>query len=560
MTGLLAAAIGTTASAPATAATHVNDLDFLSPPISISSPEANPEALSCPSNSFCAATDLSGDVITSSNPAGGTSAWSTAHVAGSTPSLRSISCPSSSFCAAAGVADEPPEFTPYSEVWTSTNPSGGASAWHGAVIGGETYAKSISCPSASFCAVVAETLVEGEPHGVRSELWTSTDPTGGASTWHAVAIDAGNQLNAVDCPTAGLCVAVDEEGNVLTSTSPASGASAWSAPEAVAARVNGTPVALNAVSCVGVSFCTASDGYDYLSYEGPSSGNLVTSFDPTGGAGAWSASPTIADALFSLSCPIVAECLSVDYSGNVYLTVAGELGAFGWEHQSVEPDDYSRVFVATACPSTERCYVLDSDGNLIVGRPYEEVEDETLPPPKDETTSGGGGTGSTSSGGGGTSSTSSGGGSSSNTSKPPPDTGGLDGPPRIPTVSSAQLSALLKQQLVPHGKTATIRSILKHGGLTMPFTAPVAGTLRVSWFLAPRGAAARSASNPVLIASGRVIVSAGSPERLTIRLTGAGKRRLTHAHRLSVSVTASFTPIGSPAVAASTQTSSTLSR
>jgi hypothetical protein len=40
-------------------------------------------------------------------------------------------------------------------------------------------------------------------------------------------LDPRTYLNAISCPSASLCVAGDQAGNVFTSTSPAGGASAW---------------------------------------------------------------------------------------------------------------------------------------------------------------------------------------------------------------------------------------------------------------------------------------------------------------------------------------------
>src|SRR5579862_4299956 len=50
-------------------------------------------------------------------------------------------------------------------------------------------------------------------------------------------------LTAVSCPSASLCVAVDDSGNVVTSTNPAGGAHAWTV-----AHVDGSQI-LNGISC-----------------------------------------------------------------------------------------------------------------------------------------------------------------------------------------------------------------------------------------------------------------------------------------------------------------------
>jgi hypothetical protein len=44
----------------------------------------------------------------------------------------------------------------------------------------------------------------------------STDPTGGHGAWTVTAIDPGNALTSVACPTTGKCFLGDDSGNVLT--------------------------------------------------------------------------------------------------------------------------------------------------------------------------------------------------------------------------------------------------------------------------------------------------------------------------------------------------------
>jgi hypothetical protein len=75
-------------------------------------------AFSCPTNAACAAVNNNADVITSTNPTGGTGAWSFTNAIPIPPNgMFGISCPSTSFCAAAGA---------HGQVITSTSPFGGS--------------------------------------------------------------------------------------------------------------------------------------------------------------------------------------------------------------------------------------------------------------------------------------------------------------------------------------------------------------------------------------------------------------------------------------------------
>ena len=62
-----------------------------------------------------------------------------------------------------------------------------------------------SCPSESFCA--------GEVSG--SAVITSTNPAGGIGAWGVTELESGRQFSglvAISCPSAELCVAVDDAG------------------------------------------------------------------------------------------------------------------------------------------------------------------------------------------------------------------------------------------------------------------------------------------------------------------------------------------------------------
>jgi hypothetical protein len=92
------------------------------------------------------AVDQSIDVLTSTNPTGGASAWTAATNVDPGNFLEHVSCASTSFCA---IADG------FGNLLTSTDPSGGAQTW--TIINPPTYGEAmlgvggISCPSASLC-------------------------------------------------------------------------------------------------------------------------------------------------------------------------------------------------------------------------------------------------------------------------------------------------------------------------------------------------------------------------------------------------------------------------
>jgi hypothetical protein len=110
-------------------------------------------------------------------------------------------------------------------------------------------------------------------------------------------------LESVSCPSASLCVAVDHDGNVVTSTDPTGGAGTWTA-------VNIEATFLTHVTCPSTSLCVATDWV----------GNIWTSTDPTGGASAWT-SAVVADSehpedLTGISCPTTSLCVAIDGNGD----------------------------------------------------------------------------------------------------------------------------------------------------------------------------------------------------------------------------------------------------
>jgi hypothetical protein len=360
-------------------------------------------AITCGSTSLCVAADDVGNVVTSANPTGGAGAWSVAHIDndGST-ALMAMSCPSASFCA---VGDA------IGKILTSTNPAGGVGTWSAAPVDLApphsflSEIRGVSCLSAAFCVAV----------DIDGKVLTSTNPTGGAGAWQAASVTPG--LNGVDCPSTTLCVATDIDGNIVTSTIPTGGAGAWQKflviPGTEGYSAPGGPtvscpsvalcVAVNAhsgnlasstnptggsgawsvahvlpaeagpaaVSCPSTTFCVAVGG-----------GKVLTSTNPTGGAGAWSASSLTTVGAFALSCPSTNLCAAAGFIGdeegdNVAVTTNPAGGGTTWKATNTNPafagDNRT---TAVACPSASLCFLGDAIGNIFVGTPSGEGEEQ----------------------------------------------------------------------------------------------------------------------------------------------------------------------------------------
>jgi hypothetical protein len=151
--------------------------------------------------------DANGNVLTSSNPTGGAAAWTTTLVDNPSPDISTrgglddVSCASIGLCVVVDVNGN---------VVTSTNPLGGATAWTLTNVDGGNELSGVSCPNVSLCVAVD---ADGNGNAV-----TSTNPTGDASAWSVAHVDGSNVLNGVSCPSSTLCVAVDGIGDVIIGT------------------------------------------------------------------------------------------------------------------------------------------------------------------------------------------------------------------------------------------------------------------------------------------------------------------------------------------------------
>jgi len=269
-------------------------------------------AVSCPSVGFCVAVDQVGNVITSSTPLGGRSMWTVAHVDGSdcavSPTkvppcmLTGVSCPTVALCAAVDNNGN---------VITSSKPTGTAADWTVSHVDGN-YLSAISCPSSGLCVAV----------DIVGNVVTSSNPTGGSGAWRVVHVDGSNCvvseapspcfLSSVSCPTPGLCVTVDESGNVVSSTNPTGGAAAWKVTRLDSEGAGGPYAIHTSVSCPTSSLCVG------VGEDDQARGFEVSSTDPTGGLPAWTRTVQIGGSILnSVSCTTGSLCVAVSYWGDV---------------------------------------------------------------------------------------------------------------------------------------------------------------------------------------------------------------------------------------------------
>ncbi len=221
----------------------------------------------------------------------------------------------------------------------------------------------ISCPSASFCVAVGEL----------DTIVSSTNPTGGASTWHPVKPtgEANSDchehwsppckdpttrtIRSVSCPSAQLCVAVTGEGYVYSSTNPTGPADAWRVADIDG---DGRDTHLLGVSCPTASLCVAVSGERYTA------GKVLTSTNPTGGAAAWTVTQLDESLdMRGVSCGTPTLCVAVGRQGRLLVSRDPAGGVSAWTELGTPggPGDLQGV----SCSWTVLCVAGNAGGNML---------------------------------------------------------------------------------------------------------------------------------------------------------------------------------------------------
>ena len=155
-------------------------------------------------------------------------------------------------------------------------------------------------------------------------------------------------FTGISCSSASFCIALEAGGGILTSTNPTGGSGSWSA-----ATVEESGHVLDEVSCVAESLCVI----------GNNDGSVITSTDPTGGAAAWTAThlDVGSNSLTGVSCASEALCVGIDDAGNVVTATDPAGGASAWTETNVDRHGLDGV----SCPSTSLCVAVDEAGDVL---------------------------------------------------------------------------------------------------------------------------------------------------------------------------------------------------
>lgn len=178
-----------------------------------------------------------------------------------------------------------------------------------------------------------------------------------------VPIEPGAVIRGISCPAVSFCVAVDNKGQAITSTDPTGGPGAWSAAD-VTKELSG----FLSVSCPSPSLCVAIDG----------AGNVWSSTDPTGGAGAWSSvnltEGTGFGSVATVSCASASLCvvapdtllqINSEPSALVFVSTNPTGNSSAWATKiGVDSGPQSEV-VAMSCLSAPLCVGAGAGGDVL---------------------------------------------------------------------------------------------------------------------------------------------------------------------------------------------------
>ncbi len=323
------------------------------------------DSISCASTTLCVGTtDTAGEILSSTDPGGTSSSdWSvllTSLIAqdGTGYSLSGASCVtagSGPFCVAAGRNLRDQTGNP-GVILTSTDPTGGASAWQPALFPFGLF----TSPACTQTGATTTCITAGEDytHG-NDAIYVSTNPAGGAASWPRITpqfTGAGYAVAGAACPSSSLCAALDYGGQFVASSAPTNPAS-WSTAGSTGL------VHATSLSCPTTSFCIAAGT------NASEEATIATTSDPQNGSTAtWSTSTQSALVAYAtVSCSPDsalpsphAICLAGGSLGNVEVSTDG--GAT-WTSQSLAPT--SGFADAFACPASTLCVAGTTNGTIV---------------------------------------------------------------------------------------------------------------------------------------------------------------------------------------------------
>jgi len=248
---------------------------------------------------MCVAVDSAGNVLSSTDPSAGAGTWHANHFTRpssiASMSFSSVSCPTEARCVVVDTSDN--------ALLSTSSPTSPQAGWN---LDQLAYTPGqVSCTTVLCVAVNGSYVFTTRAAGTGGGAWTRTTLAGGES------FDGNGRPTSISC-TPLVCVAGGDGGingtEVFSSTDPDGGAAAWRHTP-----LSGSNLAdANCVSSTATTLCTLSSNFG---------GFVFDSLDPTGGAAAWALSPNVGgpdsdpDHVADVGCPTISLCIAVTGKG-----------------------------------------------------------------------------------------------------------------------------------------------------------------------------------------------------------------------------------------------------
>lgn len=311
------------------------------------------DAISCSSTTkvnLCVAGDLKGGVWATAHPSRPGKGWRREVIDNTAYAITGVSCPTTTLCVAVDSTGQ---------VFHSVKPLDGASAWSKpsrvdtATQAGGAYAgfSGISCPTAKLCVAV--------DNAANGQVAYTTTPTGPSSSWHLVTVANNVTLSSVSCSSATLCVIGGSARYV--SITPTGAASTWKP----AGTLSGTAAVIASLSCRSAKLCVG------VGYGNAGAGLATAASTPTTGATAWAVTAIGSDPpaqgaglIDSVSCPETNFCVAADTTSAVYTTSTPVRGGWSAAHALKKASQSTQSQLAC---TGKLCVEVDDRGTATYG-------------------------------------------------------------------------------------------------------------------------------------------------------------------------------------------------
>jgi hypothetical protein len=340
-------------------------------------PAGNLIEVACPSAGLCVAVNSAGGVVVSTHPAAGVGSWRVVHglrvlQLGGTLGQQNtaaqidtmgydLSCPSAHLCVIGAAGAEKPGHVPglpgVASVVYSTDPAGGAAAWHSVsgIDGNAGQIVSLACPSTHLCHAL-ENITESDGDITAIPLITH-NPTGAAAGWKRTGGTVGDYTEGLACPTSALCVAAGGSGTYASANALGPAANWRFAMDTNEAGQ------IDAVACASAHLCLAAP--DEAGCIPCGAGNDLISTHPAAGIWRRAAVPTGA-----LTCPTTTFCVGVAqgtrHTRQDLVSSTNPTGPASAWHYLTGLTGSNRLR-ALACASTKLCVGVGDGGEIAVG-------------------------------------------------------------------------------------------------------------------------------------------------------------------------------------------------